>query len=161
MYKDELWYRQLIRDIEAHRLDFTDKQLRTYQIDLMLRIALRVKESSDACETCRSFQQTLSRMEEEFPDLPGSKAQCHYQIQQLRLMTEHFVKAHRLAPAQYYARLYANYGFVVGLLFGIAVGLLVLNNGLYLPVASVAGLILGATSGGIADARVKREQRVI
>lgn len=161
MYKDELWYRQFIRDIEERRLDFTDKQLRAYQIDLMLRIALRVKELSDACETCRSFQQTLSHLEEEFSELPESKAQRHHQIQQLRLMTEHFVKAHRLAPAHYYTRLYANYGFVVGLLFGIAVGLLALNNGLYVPVASVAGLILGTALGWIADARVKREQRVV
>jgi hypothetical protein len=161
MYKDELWYRQLIRDIEERRLDFTDKQLRTYQVDLVLRVALRVKELSDACETCRSFQRILSRMEEEFPELPGSKAQRHYHIQQLRLMTEHFVKEHHLAPALYYTRLYANYGFVVGLLFGIAVGLLVLNNGLYLPVASVAGLALGAALGWIADVRVKHEQRVI
>jgi len=161
MYKDELWYRQLIRDFETHRLDFTEKQLRAYQVDLMLRIALRVKELSDACELCRDFQRILSRMEEEFPELPGSKAQRRYHIRQLRLMTEHFVKAHRLAPPQYYTRLYANYGFVVGLLFGIAVGLLVMNNGLYLPLASIAGLILGMTLGWIVDTRVKREQRVI
>ena len=161
MYKDELWYRQFTRGIEERRLDFTAKQLRAYQVDLMLRIALRVKELSDACETCRGFQQLLSRMEEEFPELPGSKAQRHYQIQQLRLMTEHYVKLHRLAPAHYYTRLYANYGFVVGLLFGITVGLLMLNNGLYLPLASVAGLILGATFGWIADARIKHDRRVL
>ena len=161
MYRDELWYRQLIRDLETHQLGFSDKQLRAYQIDLMLRIALRVKELSDTCELCRDFQRILSRMEEEFPELPGSKAQRHYQIRQLRLMTEHFVKAHRLAPPQYYTRLYANYGFVLGLLFGIAVGLLALNNGLYVPVASVAGLTLGTTLGWIVDTRVKREQRVL
>ena len=161
MYRDELWYRQLIRDVEANRWNFTDKQLRAYQIDLLLRIALRVKELSDACETCRGFQRILSRMEEEFPELPGSKAQRHYQIQQLRLMIEHFVKVHRLAPAFYYTRLLANYGFVVGLIFGIAVGLLVLNNGLYVPLAAIAGLILGTTLGWIVDARIKREQRVL
>lgn len=161
MYKDELWYRQLTRDIEAHWAGFTDRQLRAYQIDLMLCIASRIKEHSDACETCRSFQQTLSHMVEEFPALPESSAQRHHQIRQLRLMTEHFVKVHRLAPAQYHTRLYANYGFVAGLLFGIAVGLLMLNNGLYVPVASVAGLILGGVFGLIADARVKREQRGI
>ncbi|MGC9393251.1 MAG: hypothetical protein ACP5J4_00180 [Anaerolineae bacterium] len=77
------------------------------------------------------------------------------------MMIEHFVKIHRLVPAHYYTRLLANYGFVVGLIFGIAVGLLLLNNGLYLPVASVAGLILGATFGWIVDARVKHEQRVL
>lgn len=161
MYKDELWYRQLVRDIEAHQADFTAKQQRAYQMDFVLRIALRVKEASDACETCRGFQSTLSRLEEELPELPGSKAQRHYQAQQLRLIAEHFVKAHRLAPAQYYTRLYANYGFITGLLFGIAVGLLVLNNGLYVPAASVAGLLLGIVLGGILDARVKREQRII
>jgi hypothetical protein len=161
MYKDDLWYRKLTRDIEQHRADFTDKQLRAYQIDLMLRIAQRVKEASDACETCRNFQRALSRLEEEFSELPDSKAQRHYQKQQLRLMAEHFVKAHRLAPAQYYIHLYANYGFIVGLLLGIIVGLLMLNNGLYLPLGAVAGLILGVALGSSVDARVKREQRML
>jgi len=161
MYKDELWYRQFIRDIEQHRSDFTDRQLHAYQIDLMLRLALWIKEASDACETCRSFQSALSRLAEELPELPGSKAQCHHQVQQLRLIVEHLVKAHRLAPAQYYTRLYANYGFITGLLFGIAVGLLVMNNGLYVPVAAIAGLILGVVFGSSVDARVKRERRLI
>ena len=161
MYKDDLWYRKLTRDIEEHRADFTDKQLRAYQIDLMLRLALRIKEASDACETCRNFQRTLSRLEEEFPELSDSKAQRHYQKQQLRLMVEHFVKAHRLAPAQYYIHLYANYGFIVGLLLGIIVGLPMLNNGLYLPLGAVAGLILGVALGSSVDARVKREQRML
>jgi len=161
MYKDELWYRQLIRDIEAQQTDFTDKQLHAYQVDLLLRLALRIKEASDACETCCSFQTTLSRLAEEFPQLSGSKAQRRYQAQQLRIIVEHFVKAHRLAPTYYYTHLYANYGFIVGLLLGIAVGLLMLNNGLYLPVAAVAGVVLGVLLGYSADARVKREQRII
>jgi len=161
MYKDELWYRQLIRDIEAHQSDFTEKQLHAYQIDLLLRLALRIKETSDACETCRSFQSLLSRLAEELPQLPGSKAQRRSQIQQLRIIVEHFVKAHRLAPAQYYTHLYANYGFITGLLLGIAVGLLMLNNGLYLPAAAVAGLVLGVLLGYSVDARVKREQRIL
>jgi hypothetical protein len=161
MYKDELWYRQFIRDIEQHQPDFTDKQLHAYQVDVMLRLALRTKEASDACETCRGFQSTLSHLAEDLPELPGSKAQRHHQAQQLRQLIEHFVKAHRMAPAQYYTRLYASYGFITGLLFGIAVGLLVLNNGLYVPVASIAGLILGVAVGSSVDAHVKREQRIL
>lgn len=161
MYKDELWYQQLIRDIEERCLDFSEKQQHVYQVDLMLRLALRIKEASDACETCRGFQSILSRLAEELPQLPGSKAQRHYQAQQLRIIIEHFVKAHRLAPARYYTHLYANYGFVVGLLLGIAVGLLMLNNGVYLPVAAVAGLVLGALLGYSADARVKHDQRIL
>ena len=44
MYKDDLWYRKLLRVIEEHRLSFTEKQWR-YRID-SLRLALRVKETS-------------------------------------------------------------------------------------------------------------------
>lgn len=161
MYKDELWYRQLIREIEVHQSNFTAKQLRAYQVNFMLRIALRIKDYSDACETCRDFQRTLSRMEEELPELLNSKAQRHYQAQQLRLITDHFVRAHRLAPPYYYTRLYVNYGLVVGLFLGIVVGLLALNNGIYLPLGLVAGVILGAAYGSCMDARVKRQQRVL
>lgn len=67
MYRDELWYRQLVRDIEVHQSDFTEKQLHAYQVDLLLRLALRIKEASDACETCRSYQSILSRLVEELP----------------------------------------------------------------------------------------------
>lgn len=161
MYKDDLWYRKLTRDIEEHRADFIDKQWRAYQIDLMLRIALRVKEASDACETCRGFQHTLNRMEEEFPELPESKAQRHYQAQQLRLMAEHFVKTHRLSPPKYYTRLCTNYGIVAGLLLGIVVGLLMLNNGLYLLLGALLGGIFGVAYGVSEDASVKRNHRLI
>jgi len=161
MYKDEMWYRKLARNIEESRPNFTDKQQRAYQIDLMLRVALRVKETSDTCETCRSFQHTLNRMEEEFPELPGSKAQRQYQAQQLRLMTDHFVKAHQFAPPGYYTRLYARYGLVAGLLLGVVVGLLALNNGLYLPLAVIAGVGMGAAYGASEDANVKRNRRTL
>lgn len=161
MYKDDLWYRKLVKDIEEHRPDFTAKQWRSYQVEFMLRVALRVKDSSDACQTCRSFQHTLTRLEEELQELPGSKAQRHYQFQQLRLMGEHFVRAHRLVPPQYYARLGASYGLIAGLLFGIAMGFLVLNNGLYLPLGAVIGLILGGLYGGTEDTRANREHRLI
>lgn len=161
MYKDELWYRQLFRDVEARQSDFTEKQLHAYQVDLLLRLALRMKEASAECETCRSFQSVLSRLAEELSQLPESRAQRRYQAQQLRIIIEHFVRTHRLAPAHYYTHLYANYGFITGLLLGIAVGLLMLNNGLYLPAATVAGLGLGLLLGYSADARVKREQRIL
>ena len=161
MYKDDLWYRKLVKDVEAHRSDFTEKQLRKYQVDFMLRIALRVKEASDGCATCRGFQHTLTRMEEEFPELPGSKAQRHYQNEQLRLMAEHFVKAHRLVPLQYYARFYANYGLIAGLLIGMGVGFLALNNGIYLPIGAVLGLVMGIAYGSAEDAKAKRERRLI
>ncbi len=161
MYKDDLWYRKLVKDIQEHRPDFNEKQWRTYQVEFMLRIALRVKEASDACPTCRGFQHTLTRLEEEFPELPESKAQRHYQAQQLRLMAEHFVKAHRLVPPRYYVRLYAYYGLIAGLLAGIAIGFLVLNNGIYLPAGAVAGLILGGLYGSGEDTRANRERHQI
>ncbi len=161
MYKDDLWYRKLVRDIEEHRSDFTEKQWRRCQVEFMLRVALRVKDSSDACETCRGFQHTLTRLEEELQELPESKAQRHYQFQQLRLMGEHFVRAHRLVPPQYYMRLGANYGLSAGLLLGIAVGFLVLNNGLYLPLGAVVGMALGGLYGSTEDTRANRERRLI
>lgn len=161
MYKDDLWHKKLIKDIEEHRTDFTAKQWRQYQVELMLRIAQRVRDFSDACETCRDFQHTLTRLEEEFLELPGSKAQRHYQIQQLRLMGAHFVKAHRLVSPQYYRDLYGYYGLIAGVLAGIALGFLVLNNGLYLPIGAVAGWILGGLYGRGEDNRAQRERRLL
>jgi hypothetical protein len=161
VYKDELWHRQLIHAIDACQADLSAKQLRAYQVDLMLRIASRVKELSDTCEACCSFQQTLTHLLEELPELPQSKAQRYHHARQLHFMTEHFVKAHRLAPAHYYIRLGASYGFVLGLLGGIAMGLLILNNGLYLLLGAILGGLLGVVYGMIADASVKRSRRLL
>jgi hypothetical protein len=161
MYKDDIWHRKLVQAVNEHRHDFSEKQTRKYQIELMLRIAQRVKDSSDGCEICRSFQHTLTRLEEEFQELPGSKAQRRYQVEQLREMAEHFVKAHRLAPSAYYTRQFIRYGLIGGLLIGIVLGFLVLGNGIYLPLAVIAGLVLGWVSGTAEDARVKNEHRLI
>ncbi len=161
MYKDDQWYRKLVRDVEEHRSDFTAKQWQKYRMEFMLRLALRIKDASDACETCRDFQHTLTRLEEEFLELPGSKAQRSYQDQQLRLMGEHFAKTHHLTPPRYYLRLYAYYGLIAGMLAGIILGLMALGNGIYLPAGTVAGLLLGGLYGNAEDTRANRERRTI
>ena len=110
MYKDDIWYRKLEQAVDEHRPDFTEKQRKKFAIDFMMRIARRVKDFSDSCETCRSCQHTLTRMEEEFLELPGSKAQRQYQRKQLQLMAEHFASEHRLAPPRFYLLKYLRYG---------------------------------------------------
>lgn len=161
MYKDDIWHRKLVQAVDEHRQDFTQKQQRKYQIEFMLRIAKRVKESSDGCETCRSLQHTLTRLEAEFQELPGSKAQRRYQVEQLGEMAEHFVKAHRLAPPVYYTRQYVRYGLIGGLLIGILLGFVIFGNGIYLPLAVIVGLLLGWAYGSAEDVKMKNERRLI
>ena len=118
MYKDDIWYRKLCQAVEEHRPDFTEKQVKQFAIDYMLRIAQRVRDYSDSCEVCRSFQHTLTRLEEQFQELPDSKAQRQYQKKQLQEMAEHFVGAHRLAPSRYYLIKYLRFGLTIGMVAG-------------------------------------------
>lgn len=160
MYKDDIWFRKLEQAVEEHRPDFTEKQLKKYAIDLMMRIARRVKDYSDRCETCRSFQHTLTRLEEEFPELPDSKAQRQYQRNQLQQMAEHFASAHRLAPERYYLMKYLRFGVIAGALVGIALSFF-LNDGVYLLAGPALGLVLGGLLGGVEDSRIRNERRLI
>jgi hypothetical protein len=161
MYKDDLWYRHFSEDVEEHLPDFTEKQQRKYKIELLLHTAKRVRDFSDGCGTCRGFQHTLTRLEEEIQELPDSKAQRQYQVEQLRRMAEHFVREHRLAPPNYYTRKYATYGLVAGLLGGFVIGVLILGNFLYLPAGLMLGLAGGMMYGVAEDATVENEHRRI
>jgi hypothetical protein len=58
-------------------------------------------------------------------------------------------------------RLYATYGLIAGWLLGIALGFLIFNNGFYLLIGAVAGLILGGVLGSGEDTRAKHERRLI
>ena len=161
MYKDDIWYRKLTQAVDEHRPDFTKKQLQKFAIDFMMRIAWRVKDYSDSCETCRSFQHALTRLEEEFSELPDSKAQRQYQTKQLREMAVHFASVHRLAPPRYYLLKYLRYGLIAGLLAGIILGFMVLNDGVYVLIGTAVGLVLGGLFGSTEDAKVRNEHRLI
>ena len=121
MYKDDLWYNKLTRAIEERKSEFSDKQIAKYQIDLLLHLARRIKDYSEKSETCRSYQHTLTRLEEEMGELPESKAQRQYQKEKLREIAEYFVKHHRLAPPKYYAKKWALHGVIAGAVVGLVV----------------------------------------
>jgi hypothetical protein len=127
MYKDDQWYQAWAEAVEIHQEEFTPKQNRRYQIDLMTRIARRVRDHSERCERCRSYQHTLTRLEEEMQELPDSKAQRQWQRQKLREIGQHYVAQHNLAPPGYYTRQGLKYGLLSGAALGVLVGLIVLG----------------------------------
>jgi hypothetical protein len=160
MYRDEIWYRKLEEAVRAHQDDLTSKQWATYQIDQLLRIADRVREHADGCETCRSFQHTLTRLEEELQELPGSKAQRQYQAAQLRQMGEHFVAEHHLVPPRFYLRRWLRIGVFAGLAIGLLAAL-VAQNATLVPVVTLVIVACCALYGFTRDQEVEREHRRI
>lgn len=160
MYKDELWYRELERAVEQHRDLFTDKQWSRYRIDYLLRVANRVREFSEACETCKAYQHILTRLEEELQELPDSKAQRQYQTEQLWTISAHFVAEHRLAPPRFFLISWLRYGVYAGLAIGF-VTMLIVGSLLLLPVTVLAFAGIGAISGWVMDQKFVREQRLI
>ncbi|MGC9521882.1 MAG: hypothetical protein ACP5HG_08380 [Anaerolineae bacterium] len=160
MYRDDIWYRRLQAAVEEHRDGFTDKQWNKYRIGHLLRVADRVREFSDTCETCKEYQHTLTRLEEELQELPDSKAQRQYQREQLVEMGRHFVAEHELAPPFFFLRKWLKQGLRAGIVLGLvlAIGL---ANGLFLPIAGIAGAVLGAIYGFVQDQRYEREHRRI
>ncbi len=160
MYRDEIWYRKLEEAVQAHRDDLTTKQWATYQIPHLLRIADRVRGHADVCETCRSYQHTLTRLEEELQELPSSKAQRQYQAAQLRQMGEHFVAEHQLVPPSFYLRRWLRIGVFAGLAVGL-VAALVTENAILVPVGTLVIAASCALYGFTMDQKVEREHRRI
>lgn len=160
MYKDEIWYRKLESAVNGRRDDFSDKQWRKFQVGRLLRTANRVRETSESCETCQSYQHTLTRLEEEFAELPDSKAQRQYQAEQLREMGQHFVRAHGFAPSGYFLRYWLRMGLRVGALAGF-LGMIIGGNLLLLPVGIVLVGAVSAAIGYVVDQKYERERRRI
>jgi hypothetical protein len=160
MYKDEIWYRKLEQAVDEHRESLTEKQWRKYNIDGLLRVANRVRQFSDDCDTCQSYQHALTRLEEEFQELPDSKAQRQYQADQLQEMATHFVNAHQIAPPGYFLRKWLRRGLIAGAVVGFA-ALIVVGNLLLLPLAIIAGAAVTALYGWSEDQKVTREHRLI
>lgn len=161
MYKDDQWYLAWAEAVEVHQEAFTAKQNRRFQIDLMMRIARRVRDYSDRCETCRDYQHTLTRLEEEMQELPDSKAQRQWQRQKLREIGQHYVAHHNLAPPGHYTRQGLKYGLLIGAALGVLVGLIVLGDALYLPAFTALGVLGGLMFGSGQDANVKSNHRQI
>ena len=161
MYKDDIWYRKIAQEIESHEEDLTDKQWSKYKIDQLLRIADRVRQTSEACETCRGFQYTITRLEEELQELPESKAQRQWQAEKLHEMGKHFVQAHDLAPPHYFLRKWLKIGLVAGLVLGLFAALFVTGNLISLPLGGIVGGLLGGIYGWGQDSQLKQKHRLI
>jgi hypothetical protein len=161
MYKDEMWYRNWSRAIDAHKDDLTDKQWKKYNIAYMLKLGRRVKDFSDKCKTCRDYQHPLTRLEEELQELPESKAQRQYQAKILGEMTNHMVKNHRIAPPNYHVKKMLRYGLVLGFVVGIIVALFVTGNLLHIPLGIILGVVLAEFYGYAEDNRIKQEKRIL
>jgi hypothetical protein len=160
MYRDEIWYRKLELALNERQDDFTDKQWHRFQAEYLLKMANRVRETSEACEICQSYQHTLTRLEEEFAELPDSKAQRQYQAEQLREMGKHFVKAHNLAPPRYFLAHWIRLGLIGGIVVGL-VATIVIGNLLLFPTAIVLIGAAAAIYGLTLDQKYEREHRLI
>ena len=161
MYKDEMWYRNWTRAIDEHKDDITDKQWKKFNINYMLKVGKRIKGFSDNCKTCRDFQHTLTRLEEEMRELPGSKAQRQYQTKMLGVITDHMVKHHRIAPPKYHLLKMLKYGVIAGFVIGTFVALFVTFNLLHIPLGILLGISLAAAYGFAEDSRIQQEHRLL
>jgi hypothetical protein len=160
MYKDEIWHRKFEQAVVNRRDLFSDKQWTKFDLDYLLKVANRVRELSDSCETCRAYQQTLTRLEEELQELPNSKAQRQYQAGQLDEIGRHFIAAHKIAPPRFCLKRWLKIGLFAGLGIGF-VAMLVVGDLLLFPLAIVALTAAGALYGYSEDQKFARTGRVI
>jgi hypothetical protein len=160
MYKDDLWYRRLMHELEEHRENFTEKEIRRYRIPLMERAAKRVAEFSEKCATCKDYQHTLTRLEEEMHALPESPAQRDHQRATLLALGDHFRAEHDLSTPGHYRRRWLRLGTYAGIALG-ALAAILLGNTVYIFVAMPLGLLVGMAVGAARDAAYANRKRMV
>lgn len=147
-------YDQIIEDVDRLKINLNNKQVKTLELDMLKRIAIRLK--SFDCRECEDSMSTLGEYVRYLDENRNSldKRELKEYRKRIEGIKAHLQKEHGLVPEGYYMSIYMSLGMSIGLVFGM----LVFDNlALGLPIGMSVGLAIGA---GI-DADYKKKGKTI
>lgn len=122
------------------------KDLRFYQVDVLLRHAAHTEALASQCVQCRANKALVEQVVADLPHYFDGSAGGRRRFEQAFYpIEEHLRQAHGFARAHYYKTLFVFLGMTIGMLFGAALGWVVNPNAL-VPFLFV-GWTLGYAAG--------------
>lgn len=141
--QDRDWWRATRTQLKRQSVEFSQKQRQAYRLATLKRAGRRIADLAPHCATCHEYEHEITRLVEELPHLPDSKAQRLHQLETLQAITRHLRKAHDLVTKRYLIIRGLNYGALLGMGVGLGLDLFVFRNGIALAIGMFLGLTLG------------------
>lgn len=142
--------------IEEIKLHYDPKNLKKLNISLTERVASRLNEYSDSCETCANMLAELESNLQTYIDALQTQEPVnileHRKIR--KPFEDHLIKTHKLLPDDHFVSTYLAIGLSLGLVFGM----LLYDN---IAIGLAIGLALGVAIGTSKDADAKKNGKAI
>lgn len=147
------WYHSTTEKINELKRVLLPRDAKEYRLDKLQSIARRIDEFAQSDAVCLSYQTEIDQMIAELPGAPLPYARNKSYICTIGVMVSHLKKVHHLVNEGEYLGL----ALVAGLMLGMLVGIIIGNA----PPATIIGLAIGLAVGFVLDARAKKAGRVI
>lgn len=155
MSGDNDWYDGIAKQIDELKSTIPEKDYKKFKLNLLLCVAQRVAEFSPGCGQCMLYQQDVTTVTRDLPNLIqiNDKQGRKSYHKTLNGIVGHLQKQHRLVTEGYYAGM----GLAIGSGLGVAIGAAMKNVGSGIPIGVGFGLVIGAAL----DAKAKKEGRIL
>ena len=155
MHGNSDWFNNVKKQIDILKDTLGDKEYKKFKLRLLLCIAERINEFSSMCGECQLFQQELSTLVQDIPNLISlhDKERQKSYFRTIDKISKHLQKQHKLVPEGYYIGI----GMAIGSGIGVALGAAFEQVGGGIPI----GVGIGLAIGSALDAKAKREGRIL
>ncbi len=148
MSKVFAWSNQIIKDIESRKDYIYKKDYAFFKIDRLTRMAQRIDQFSDNCETCLHLKSEIESLAEIYPDAINGSANDKFNFEKRNeAIVKHLKYKHALVQKDYYMALFSFIGFFIGTLFFGLTAFLFAKE--YLTFALLSGFTIGIITGRI------------
>lgn len=152
------WYNRVSKEIAQHRDSLSQKDVKKYKLDLLLRVVGRVDDLSSTCGECQLLQQEIPTLIQSLGNMvylpkPDAKTARKSYFKLIDTITKHLKKKHKLVTEGYYKGI----GMLIGGGIGTVLGAVLDNAGIGAP----SGLGIGLAIGSYLDKKAQKEGRVI
>ena len=153
------WYNHIASEISQYQISLGSKGIKSYKLDVLLRVARRIDDFSQTCDECRTYQKEIDELVQELGilvQMPDKQQQKKYS-RKIYDITEHLKKAHNLVAKGHYLGIGIGAGMAIGAGIGAALGAVLDSPG----IGTGVGVALGAAVGAYLDRKAREEGRVI
>lgn len=156
----ESWLVKLNDKFKEQKENINSKDLKFFNVNILLDIARITQEHSYHCKTCDKNKTKLTNLTNELNTQINSIEGRREITKILDNITKHFRKKHKLYIRRYISSIYTVLALFFGLIIGILIGYLQNNFKFYILLSSAIGLTLGSIIGGIIEKQFAKKNKI-